>query len=162
MTAGLRTLIRAHHILDWAEICSPVHSSFNKACLLFAVVLVHPPAQLLLMSLCQLSGGLSKEMLMKDLTSSPVFCLSKNLICRPDSCVFNVFFLPYADSCVSTCCSNLMRFVLNLYCVTVSYTEDESRPRQSSSSEAFLLDLHHFADETIQNSTDPPPNNLRL
>lgn len=71
VTAGLRTAIRAHRTLNWAETCSPAQSSFRKACLLFAVVLVHPPAQLLLMSvpLCQFSSGLLKEMVMRELSS---------------------------------------------------------------------------------------------
>lgn len=90
ITAGLRTAIRAR---IWAKICSPVHSSLNKARLLLAKVRVHPPAQLLLMSVpfCQFSRGLLMEMLMKELSSSQFISLSVLSYYCGFLCVLHVF-----------------------------------------------------------------------
>lgn len=154
-------MIRAHHILNWAEICSPVHSSFNKACLLFAIVLVHPPAPLLLMSapLCQFSSGLLKEMLMKE-SSFNAFLSQTQTLLSPflRTCCF------FLCMCVLTVCLCLMliyilcfNMLLNVHVLcaklllsySILYWGWKLFPDQFISSDAYLLELHHFAVKSL-------------
>lgn len=114
--ADLKTAIRAHCVLNWAEVCSPAQLFF---CLLVAVVFVHPPAHLLLMSapLCHFSGGLLKEMLMKETSIEAFFFFfllfksaSQPISADMFFCSFCSKSLPYADVFLvfSTCCLALM------------------------------------------------------
>lgn len=60
----LRTAIKVLGIFNWAGICSPVHLPLNNACLLLAIVVVHPPALLLIW--CQSPVSLEQWLIEQD------------------------------------------------------------------------------------------------